>query len=98
MANIPVSVSINAKGDIDCPDTLGASIGDTIAWSVTTAAGGTITNITPGRPSPFTANPAISNGQWSATIAGAGSYTITDSQGKQRSPKITLVLPETVKY
>jgi hypothetical protein len=93
--NIPVSVSIDAKGDISCPDTLGASIGDTMTWSV---AGGTITSITPGRPSPFTAVPVSVNGQWSATIAGAGSYTVMDLQGKQKPAKITLVLPETVGY
>jgi hypothetical protein len=94
MPNIAVSISLNTKGDITCPDTSGAKVGDPITWSITSAAGGgTVTSIVGGRPSPFTATPVLSNGQWTATIAGAGSYTITDSQGKTKTPKITVVAP-----
>jgi len=89
MANIPVSVSIDAQGNITCPD-ITARRGDTITWSAT---GGSVSNIVPGDPSPFTMNPTSTRGQWSATVLGAGSYTIWDPQGKQRTPKITIVSP-----
>ena len=88
-----IQVSIDAQGNISCPDAT-VRAGDTVTWPVT---GGTISSITPGTPSPFRNTPQISNGQWSATVVGAGSYTITDPQGKQRTPKISIVSPVPVK-
>jgi hypothetical protein len=93
MGQVNIPVTIDASGNISCQDAT-VPAGTLITWPVT---GGTISNITPGRPSPFSSNPTISNGQWSATVVAAGSYTITDLQGKQRTPKIALVTPMKVK-
>ena len=91
MANI--AVSIDAEGNITCPDeTLAA--GSQVTWVVT---GGTVTSIAPGKPSPFNTPPAISRGQWNATVIASGSYTITDSVGKTRTPRITILTPKPVK-
>jgi hypothetical protein len=83
-----ISVQIDAQGNITCPDsTVGR--GSTLTWTVT---GGTITNITPGDPSPFSSAPTLGrNGQWSAVVAGGGTYTITDAQGKVRTPRVTVI-------
>jgi hypothetical protein len=89
MPDIPVS--INAKGDITCGDYTTTQVNQVITWNV---SGGTITNITPGTPSPFKTAPASTNGQWSATIVASGSYTITDQQGKQKTPRIIVNPPE----
>ena len=90
MGQVNIPVSIDAIGNITCPDAT-VSSGTVITWPVT---GGTISNITPGRPSPFSSNPTISNGQWSATVISSGNYTIWDPQGKQRTPRISVLTPE----
>lgn len=91
MANI--SVQIDAQGNITCPD-ITTTVGDTLTWTPT---GGTISNITPGTPSPFTVAPSIGrNGAWAATVRGNGTYTITDPQGKVKTPRINIVAPEPV--
>ena len=84
-----IGVSIDAQGNITCPDE-SLRAGDPVSWSV---SGGTITSIVPGSPSPFSSNPTVSRGQWSATVIGSGTYTITDAQGKQKTPKITVLTP-----
>ncbi len=84
-----IGVSIDDQGNITCPDET-LQRGAQVNWSVT---GGTITDITPGDPSPFSSNPTIERGQWSATVINSGTYTITDAQGKRKSPRITMLSP-----
>lgn len=91
MAQIPVS--INRTGDITISD-ITVAAGETVTWWVN---GGTVTSITPGDPSPFRANPTQANGVWTAVVISSGTYTITDSLGKKRTPRINIVTPAMVK-
>jgi hypothetical protein len=89
-----ISVSIDAQGNITCPD-ITVTAGSDVTWSVT---GGTITGITPGTPSPFSGSPQLRNGQWSATVGSiSGDYSLSGrtsggqpTQRHARPPRITV--------
>jgi plastocyanin len=96
MANISIPVSIDALGNITCPDET-VAVGDTVTWAVTwaTAQGSITVGPATGKASPFTTitAPGRTNSQWSATVRSAGEYNIADSGGKQKSPKIAILTP-----
>jgi hypothetical protein len=95
MTTIPVS--IDKDGNITCGDVT-VAVGDVVTWPVSWAATqGTITvGPAPGKTSPFT-NVSVpgreNNNQWSATVGSAGDYSIGDSQGKVKTPKIHIISP-----
>jgi hypothetical protein len=103
MANFPLPLTFDARGNLQCDDVIGAGAGDTITWSIDPSLGsissitnaGTVNVLT-------TANPTKnSNVQYQATVAsGKGgqqeSYTIwvqpsgVGVQPKSRTPKISV--------
>ena len=107
MANIPVS--IDAKGNLVCGDIIG-SLGESITW---VPDGSTVTSIQSIITSVGSFNPAPSaRNNWTGTIATDGPvpgsgvgvvYTIVVNSRnvqwgqKQRTPKITVTVPEPVK-
>ncbi len=98
MANIPVS--IDGQGNITCPD-ITARVGEQVSWSVSWAGTqGTITvGPAAGKASPFssvTAPAKGGNSQWTAIVGSAGEYSIGDSSGKVRTPKIAILTPKPV--
>lgn len=102
MANI--SVSIDAKGNLVCPDITGA-IGESVTWVPDTNSISSIASITTTVGS-FDPVPSARN-SWTGTLATDGSlpdggtgldYTIsvnaTNGTQKQKSPKIAINPPE----